>query len=538
MSTPVLNNGMFLRDNHYSASSHIDSYHLTNLLKDAKPDDLGPIELWAQVKKIEMPLYKMSSFGGKNVIDIQHPKGEYKWSTPVSEELPHIMEDLDPSNTNKGRDNTPFRIKLNKRAFGHGDIITYDKYNGDELYITNDDIIHMGDGVIYTVTMVNRDNRKPFDNRFLANQTKFFRVSSSKSEHSQRYSDMEMSYTDREFYNYVGQTTAHVHYSVSNKAALMAMNGMTTDGRVPVVEIWKNLDPNMDPSINSLEGMVKNYGLDYVKKAQDNGNVIRTFLTKLEAAHLSKIAYDIENYLMWGKGGRISPDGPDDQRLSVGLWKQLDLSFKKIYNMGDFRLDMFRAEIFNFFNGKVDFDGPDPNRELIVQTGMGGMRLINEAIEKKAFGAGMTIDAKEVGAITGSGMDLGFGFSFTKFTIPFLANVKFVLNPAFDNLQTNDIENPIIEGHRLSSYSFIIFDVTDQGQDNIKLLQCAWNKDMIWRYINGTMDYMGRTAGFQSSSNSSGYEIYMEQAHKAIKVEDPTKVLKIVMRNPITGGSL
>ena len=32
---------------------------------------------------------------------------------------------------------------------------------------------------------------------------------------------------------------------------------------------------------------------------------LRTFLTNMEAAHLSKIATDIETYLMWGQGGRV-----------------------------------------------------------------------------------------------------------------------------------------------------------------------------------------------------------------------------------------
>jgi hypothetical protein len=40
-----------------------------------------------------------------------------------------------------------------------------------------------------------------------------------------------------------------------------------------------------------------------------------------------------------------------------------------------------------------------------------------------------------------------------------LANVKFVLNPAFDNVHTNDIENPIIDGYPLSSFNFIVFDI-------------------------------------------------------------------------------
>ena len=538
MSTPVLNNGMFLRDNHYTASSHVDSYHMMNLMKDAQPDDLGPVELWAQVKKVEMPLYQMSSFGGKNVIDVQHPRGEYKWSTPVSEELPFIVEDLDSTNSMKGLDGTPFKIKMNKRTFGHGDIITYDKFNGKELFITDEEILDLTDGVIYTVQLVNNDSDAVFDNAFLTSQSFYFRVGSARGEYGERYSDLTTTASTREFYNYVGNADAHVHYSISSKVKLMEKGGMNADGKVPVTELWKSFDTSLDPSITSLEGMVKAKGADYIKKAQANGNLVRTFITKLEAAHLSKIAYDIETYLMWGKGGRIKQDGPDDLRLSVGLWKQLDLSFKHVYNKSDFKLDIFRSELFNFYNGKVDFQGPDSKRSLIVQTGMGGMRMINEAIKREAFSSGLVMNAKELDAIKGQGMDLGFGFSFTEYMIPFLANIKFVLNPAFDNLQNNDIENPIIDGHRLSSYSFIVFDITENGNDNIKLLKCAWNKDLVWRYVNGSMDYMGRTQGFQSSGNFNGYQIYMTQAMPAIKVEDPTKVLKIVMRNPITGYSL
>ena len=54
-------------------------------------------------------------------------------------------------------DGNTFRIKLSDREFGHGDIITYDKYNGAELYITDEDILPVGDGFIYTVQMVNNN---------------------------------------------------------------------------------------------------------------------------------------------------------------------------------------------------------------------------------------------------------------------------------------------------------------------------------------------------------------------------------------------
>ena len=538
MATPVLNNGIFLRDTAYNASSHVDSYHLVNMLKDAEPMDLGPVDLWAMSQKVEMPLYQMSSFGGKNVIEVDNARGEYKWQTPVSRDLPYVVEDIDPELADtRGADGTTFRIKVSCREFGHGDIITYDKYNGAELYITDEDILPTGDGFIYTVQMVNNNNSATFDSRFLENGTKYFRKGSARGEYGERFSDITTGTGFREFYNYVGGAEAHVHYSVSSRADLMIKGGMNADGTVPVTEIWRSSGDNMDPSVASLEDMVSKMGKDKVKRAFDNGDLSRSFLTQMEAAHLTKVANDIESYLMWGQGGRVRQDGPDDLRLSVGLWQQLDNSFKRVYNKNNFNLDLFRSEIYNFFNGKVEFQGPDPKRQLIVQTGMGGMRMVNEAIKREAVASGLVIQAADIGAITGQGMDLNFGFAYTSYVIPFLANVKFVLNPAFDNVNTNDIENPIIDGFPLSSYSFIIFDITDNTNDNIFLLKLEWDNQLKWWYQNGTMDYMGRSQGFQSSGQFNGYRVMMSQTMPAIWVKDPTKVLKIVMRNPVTGGS-
>jgi hypothetical protein len=534
MATPVLNNGIFLRDNQYTTSSHVDSYHLSNLLKSAEPTDLGPVDLWAMAQKVEMPLYQMSSFGGKNVIMVDNARGEYKWQIPVAQDLPYIVEDIESANTTKGIDGQTFKIKLNKRTFGHGDIITYDKYNGVEMYITADDVIPTGDSFIYTVQLVNNDNAKFLDNKYLKVGTKVFRKGSARGEYGERFSDLgNVSAGFREFYNYVGGAEAHVHYSISSRADLMLKGGMKADGTIPVVELWRNFDKSVDPSITSLEQM----GKDKIKAAYQSGQLTRSFLTTLEAAHLTKIANDIETYLMWGQGGKVKQDGPDDIRLSVGLWKQLDNSYKRIYNKASFNLDLFKSEIFNFFNGKVEFQGPDPKRKLVVQTGMGGMKMVNEAIKKEAVNSGLIINAHEIGAITGKGMDLNFGYAYTQYIIPFLANVQFVLNPAFDNIHTNDIENPIVDGFPLSSYNFIIFDITDNTNDNIYLLKLSWDNQLKWFYQNGTMDYMGRTQGFQSSGNFNGYRVFMTQTMPAIWVKDPTKVLKIVMRNPITGGS-
>jgi hypothetical protein len=541
MSTPSLNNGIFLRDTKYQTGSNVDSYHLVSLLKDPQPMDLGPVELWAMTQKVEMPLYQFSSFNGKNVILVDNARGEYKWQTPISIELPFVVEDIQPNNITKGIDGQPFQVKLSRREFGHGDIFTYDKYNGLEMYVTDEDIIEIGDQVIYTVQLVNNDNSKYLDNKYLANGTRMFRVGSARGEYGERFASIITQAGYREFYNFVGQSDAHVEYSISSRADLMARGGINADGTVPVTEIWRNFDKSLDPSIGSITQMASVMGAEYIKKAQANGMLQRTFLTNLEAAHLSKIAKDIETYLMWGKGGRVKQDGPDDVRMSVGLWKQLDSAFKRIYNKSNFTLDMFRTELYNFFVGKVELSGPNPERTLIVQTGIGGMKLINEAIKNEANSSGFVIQgatSNGIGAITGNGMDLGFGYAYTSIIVPFLAKLVFQINPAFDNVYTNQIENPLVDGFPLSSYSYLIYDVTEGKNDNIFLLKKKWDNELRWFYQNGTMDYMGRTNGFASTGKFNGYTVSMAQAYPAVWVKDPTKILKIVMKNPITGYAL
>ncbi len=546
MSTPVLNNGIFLRDTNYRVQGgNIDSFHMMNILKDTNPDDMGPVDLWAMVQKVEMPIYQLSSFGGKNVKKVTDRQGRYKWQLPIVQELPYIVYDPQPTNTTKGIDGQTFQIALNKRAFGHGSLITYDKYNGLEMYITSEPIIQIGDAWLYTVRLVN-NNGSVFpsgtylSNTYLTTGTKIFSAGSTIGEYGNRYNDLgEIRGGYREFYNFVGMSDAHASFEISGKADLMAKGGMNTKGDVVVTEIWKWLDWGADPSITNLDKLVQKYGMSWAQKQMKDGKLTRTFVTAIEAKCLAQVAHDIEYQLMWGKGGRISGmSGADDVRLTTGLWKQLDNNYKRIYNFGNFTLDLFKAELFNFYNGKVEFKGPDPMRKIVVQTGMGGMKLVNEAIKEYAVNSGLVINASEIGAITEKGMNLGFGYAYTSFVIPFLANVQFVLNPAFDNVHNNDIENPKINGFNLASYSFLIFDITDNTNDNIFLLEKEWDNQLRWWYVNGNMDYMGRTSGFQSSGGDFGYKVFMRQPHKAIWVKDPTKVLKIVMKNPITGGSL
>jgi hypothetical protein len=109
----------------------------------------------------------MSSFGGKNVINVDNARGEYNWQTPVVLDLPYVVDLVETGET-VGADGTTFQIKISRREFGHGDIITYDKYNGAEMYITADDIVPLGDGFLYTVQLVNNDSSYGLDTSILS----------------------------------------------------------------------------------------------------------------------------------------------------------------------------------------------------------------------------------------------------------------------------------------------------------------------------------------------------------------------------------
>lgn len=561
--TPSQNlNSTFFYDKYYEIGANIDSYSLRNILQNGKPDNLGIIEYWSQMQQTATPLYLMSSFGGKNIRTVADPMGRYVWSTPVINDLPHITRDIQPSNIKKGIAGQTFQIALNRRAFSYTDVISYDKMSGLEMRVCDNEIIQLNNEFIYTVRLMNNANGVYLNNKFLVPQTSFFRKYSVKaSDYGERYAEVYTRTGIREYYNFVGGGEATASYGVSTMAArMMKANYNRQTGSidlmpgnkkgVPVREFWKINDWKQiwakDPSIVSIPDAANKLGQAGIIQGLQDGYIDMSVVTSLEQACITKMVEDIENNLMWGLGGRTTTDGPDMVRTTVGLWRQMDNAFKTVYNIGTFTPNIIENQVYNFFRGRVDFVGPDPERKLIVQTGQAGMRQMNNAIKTMAVNSGLVINATEVGAISNmklkngeslmqSGMDLDFGYAYTSYTIPFLANLKFVVNPALDPVLANDIENPWVDGYRTSSYCYIIWDITDNPEDNIFLMKKQTDEDDFrWFYQNGTSDYMGNTKGFHSSGLWSGFKVFMSMDHKSIQVIDNTKLLKIVPYNVVT----
>ncbi len=540
MSSLALNNGILLNDSSYNPIGlHFDRAHLSQI-SPQKPTDLGIMDLWVQAQKKETPLYSMSSFGGKNTIFTNSHK--FSWKIPTQSTQPYIVEAYIPADVERvGIDGQTFEMKLSSRFVGHGAIITYDKFNGAEMYVTEDPIKDGGDGTaIYTFKLVNNKNSRYVEKKYLETGTYVFRKSSARDEHSTVWDDhLVGDGGTREFFNYVGENKVHTHYTISEDAATMGINN-------EIVELWKvneEADPNLK-AIKSVRELYSKIGAKGMKEGVYNGSLSYTWTKKLDKIEMNKLTKDVEDYLMWGQGGFIrNASGPNDVRMPMGLWKQLDNGYKHVYTRDEFNYEMFQSEIYNYFHGKVDFDGPMSNRKLQIQTGLGGMQLINKMIMAEVKAAGFQLDASSMGVLSGDRMGLEWGIFADKIKMPFLANLEFVYNAAFDPVHANDLENPIVNGFRLSSYSFVVFDYNvDKGSDNICLLKYAPNgnyaaSDMKMLIQDGTASYFGGNK-VRSTGDFSGYKVKFSMRMPTLFVKDPTKILRFSMKNPITGGSL
>ncbi|PJF33256.1 MAG: hypothetical protein CUN57_02645, partial [Phototrophicales bacterium] len=113
------------------------------MVGESKPTDLGVIDLWALGRYRERSLYNLATFNQRNTVEVTDPDGRFTWRTPVASELPRVIRDLDPTNTRKGIGGDTFQVLFDKK-FSNNAIITYDKFNGVRLKVTEDEIVETG----------------------------------------------------------------------------------------------------------------------------------------------------------------------------------------------------------------------------------------------------------------------------------------------------------------------------------------------------------------------------------------------------------
>lgn len=545
----TLVNGIYLQRREYDYHVHLDKAHLMQMEAGKAQDatDLGMITPWITTGYMERP--GMWDLIGKGKNRVLYMDGHiFTWKTPVADQPTYIIEDV--SGVEKpGIEGTPFKIKLNKRSFGNSAIITPEKFSGIELYVTADEIRSDGDGFIYTVKL-NTTNKKLkwFPKEYLNAGVIFFQIGSVLGEYGQTYNDfgsIKTGYT--EYYNYVGQGIANVHFTVTRDAALSKISQKCVLGLQEyrrVIEMYQ-LRPGSAAWDVSRSGqgdyssLVAAYKGD--KEALSRDIVKRTWIPEVEALAMTMVERDVEFYAMWGAGGTLQVEGNSEVRLPVGLFQQMNLGHTYNFNIPKFQLKKLDAWLTSRLKDKID---PYGQNVIRIGTGLGGLKLVRGQILDVAQSMGFTWDSEKY-IKGGDNQKLYFDApNFLSYRMSF-GIVEFVHVPALDPIQANEIENPMFDGHRLSSYLFIVDDLSAQN-DNIHEIVYGPDRDFNHFYVNGRMNYMdnpgnstSRPGPYQSSGPGvPGFEVYIEKRHKAYWVKDPTKSLLIKPYNPRTGRPL
>ena len=181
----------------------------------------------------------------------------------------------------------------------------------------------------------------------------------------------------------------------------------------------------------------------------------------------------------------------------------------------------------------------------IIRTGRGGSELIYQAFMKKGFQIPAQIHNADHGFITGQAGNLTYNAPrFVRYQIPNIGYLEVQWEPGFDPVKADEFVNPVLGGgYRLSSYTMLIEDY-NTSRDNIVIIRKNGSKlrmivepgDQTHPLLRMSTNVNGQNIQVhQASDEKTGYEVkFVGRADTAI-VKDPTKLLKLVPKNPRTG---
>ena len=540
-----------------SLSSHIDKRNLMELEGPKDHTHIGTIDMWARRRKIDAPFLNIAGIGSNNIIYSESNFVTYDVQAQGVNSI-SIVEDITGSEL-VGRGKSEFEILVNtERLGGAGKIFKFDPFGKDEYMVTQQP---RRTGEHWTYTVKRNDSNEPVNKLFLQATTILHpTISTISPEFGQAYSGFSAkSGGSQRFILPVGQVPIQTSYHISTEVA--KIGEMTISG-----DLKKQFDKQFDyqfmykdsrissSNVNTLQEATLNPTVSsYLKEGLDSGKVTVSIASWYDSLAIKDLMSQENKYQLYGTGGySVSQSGVDESLMPVGVWQQMDTGYKTRYNISNFSLDVLKEMIRLYMHGKVDYPESGKEETMIVQTGMGGMELMNKIITEAANSNALIVLGNMYGNITGTATSLAYTPSFYKeINIPMLANLKFMYNPAFDPIEESPIINPTVGGgYKLSSYSFIIHGENEfGGSNNIKLIRpkigggqvnmtVVNGKHASHPMFNQKTSIGGTSVNVTQAPNlGNGFSAYFEKTLDTLQVLDPTRILKAVAINPYTNSS-
>lgn len=534
--------------------NHVDIPYVTALAPE-KPLDFGVLDLWALRQRTESPLLTLAI---DNAQVIYTDADYYTFELPSAADATTRLVSGGLDKDKQGMDGEEIPFVVTRRDLSPGSIFKFDLTSRISFTVVDRKIEQLGEhfkvwAVLNTNSQVKFVTRAEFQP-----QRQIIKLADIRSlDFSSFKSVWSISGVPSlaKYKNYLSNIMLQQSYRV-------------TSGAVEYLNTHTRIDPKqismMEQTVlqfYQVRGIADNKVIDlrnpesyklYFERLQEEkikGNGEAAMVNLLDSVAINMMQKQNNDLMIWSDQIDYIRDGYDTQRLVPGVWFQLDLAgYKFSYSIDTFTLDTLTDAIKDFEFGKVPLREAVSNNEYVIRTGRGGQELIYKAFMKSGFQFPAQIINGNNGLsfIEGPNVaNLQYNVArFIRYQIPSIGYLRVDWEPGFDPVKADEFVNPTLQGgYRLSSYTMLIEDY-NTSRDNIAIIRKNGHKmrmiveagDNTHPLLRSTTNINGQNITVsQASDELTGYQVkFVSKADTAI-VKDPTKLLKLVPKNPRTG---
>jgi len=531
--------------------NHVDIPYVTALAPE-QPLDFGVLDLWALKQRTDSPMLTMAV---DNASVIYTDAEFYTFELPAAGDGSTRLISGGNGNAKQGMDDEEIPFVVSRRTLGPGSVFKFDLTSRISFTVVDRPIEQMGNHYKLWAKL-NTNAQVPFvtQGEFTANRQIIKLADLRGLDFSSNKNSYEISG--------VPSLAKYKNY-LSN--ALLQQSYKVTSGAVEYLQTNQRFDKKQLGFLEqtclqffAIRGIADNKVIDMrnpehyklyfeqlqAEKAKGNGEAM--FVNLLDSIAIDMIQKQNNDLMVWSDQINIIRDGYDTTRLVPGVWFQLDLAgYKHSYSIDTFTLDTITDSIKDFEQGKVPLRESISTNVYTVKTGRGGLELIYQAFLKKGFQIPAIIQNGDHGFITGSANNLTYNAPrFIKYQIPNIGYLQVEWEPGFDPVMADELVNPTLQsGYRLSSYTMLIEDY-NTSRDNIvvirkngsKIRMIIENGDQSHPLCRYNTNINGQNITYHNATDElTGYQVkFVGRADTAV-VKDPTKLLKLVPKNPKTG---
>ncbi len=532
--------------------NHIDIPYVT-ALAPTQPLEFGVLDLWALRQRTDSPLLTLAI---ENAQVIYTDADYYTFELPTAADATTRLVSGGTGQDKQGRDGEEIPFVVTRRDLSPGAVFKFDLTSRISFTVTGRRMEEMGEHVKLWATLNTNSQVKFVTQAEFQPQRQIIKMADIRG---LDFSENKATWgiggvpTLAKYKNYLSNIMLQQAYRVTSGAC----EYLQTRTRISPEQtrLWeqtvlqfyqvKGIADNKVIDLRSPES----YKMYFERLAQEKirGNGEAAMVNLLDSVAIDQMQKQNNNLMIWGDQIDYIKDGYDTQRMVPGVWFQLDLAgYKRSFTIDTFGLDTLTDAIKDFEYGKVPLREAVSDNTYIIKTGRGGQQLILEAFMRKGFQIPAQLQNSEFGFITGSdAAHLQYNVArFVKYQIPGIGYIQVEWEPGFDPVMADEFVNPkLAGGYRLSSYTMLIEDYNTSGKNivivrrnGVKTRMMVLAGDQTHPLFRQNHSVGGSNIVVHNASDEkTGYEVkFISKADTAI-VKDPTRLLKLVPKNPRTG---